>query len=957
MGTDSIQIRGASQHNLKGIDLDIPRSRLVVITGLSGSGKSSLAFDTLYAEGQRRYVESLSAYSRQFLDQLEKPECDRIDGLSPAIAIDQRMPNRNPRSTVGTVTEIYDFLRLLFARVGIPHCHRCGREISIQTVPQIAEWVLDTAEGDPALILAPMVRGRKGEHRKVFEGIRRKGFLRARIDGQVVEIGSRPPLARNRRHTVEAVVDRLIPRRQDRARLAESLELALQLGDGLVTVSSRKAGERTFSEHLSCVDCGVNVPEMSPRTFSFNSPYGACAPCGGLGIRRDLDPARVVPDPRLSISQGALAAWRRGISARELMGLRTLAREHKFDLDQSFGDLPEEIRNLVLFGSGSREYDFEYSDGPNRWRVRKPFEGVIPNLWRRFRATSSNAVREEIEKYMAMNPCRDCRGRRLKPESLAVHVDGRSISSYVGLEIGVLNRLISEISLRGVAKRIATPILKEIGDRLRFLLDVGIGYLTLDRTAATLSAGEAQRIRLATQLGLRLTGVLYVLDEPSIGLHQRDHRRLLNTLERIRDLGNSVIVVEHDEETIRAADHVIDLGPGAGDQGGEVVAQGSPEEISRSARSLTGAYLAGRRSIAVPTRRRSGSGGHLILRKVSEHNLKGMDVRFPLGTFTVVTGVSGSGKSTLVTGILYRALARQLHGYALSPGRHASLEGAEQVDRVVEIDSSPIGRTPRSNPATYSGAFQFIRELFSRVPESRMRGFSPSRFSFNLKGGRCESCRGDGVRRIEMHFLPDLYVTCEECHGRRYGPETLEIRYKGKSIAEVLAMTIDQAREFFSPVPLLHRKLETLASVGLGYLTLGQPAPTLSGGEAQRLKLARELAKGGGGRTVYVLDEPTSGLHFEDIRRLLSVFQALVEAGNTILVIEHNLEVIKSADYVIDLGPEGGDQGGRIVAEGTPEAVARIPGSITGRFLAERVGKVDKVRADEGGGKATGMLS
>lgn len=933
--SDFIRIRGASHHNLKRIDLDIPRNKITVITGLSGSGKSSLAFDTIYAEGQRRYVESLSPYARQFLEQMEKPDVDLIEGLSPSISIDQRTPGRNPRSTVGTMTEINDFLRLLFARVGIPHCAGCGREISASTVRQIAEKILEKPGAEPVTILSPVLRNRKGEHRQLLDRILRKGFLRARIDGKIVDLDNRKPLKRNQRHTVEVIIDRVVPRPQERARLLESLEMALSLAEGLVTVIAPDSEESIFSEYLGCPECDAGRMEMSPRAFSFNSPYGACSPCDGLGVRRDLDPGRIVPDPGRSIAQGALSAWRRGVSSFALMALRTLGRAHRFDLDLPYRDLPDSVHRLLLYGSGTRAYDFEYSDGPRRWQVRKPFEGVIPNLWRRYRNTTSSAVREEIEQFMSLSPCAACKGLRLKPESLAVLVSSRNIAEYSAMEITRLLESLDALALPGVAEPIARPICEEMVARVRFLVDVGIGYLTLDRPTSSLSAGEIQRIRLASQLGSRLTGVIYVLDEPSIGLHQRDHRKLLSTLGRIRDLGNTVIVVEHDEETIRSADFVVDLGPGAGREGGRVVAAGSPRDIEREEKSLTGAYLSGRRRIPVPSRRRARNEGCLVVRDATHNNLKGLDVEFPLRTLTVVTGVSGSGKSSLVNDILFRALARRLNRSQDPPGQHRALEGVELIDQVVQIDAAPIGRTPRSNPATYSGLFLPIRELFSQMAISRMRGYSSGRFSFNVKGGRCEECRGEGTMRIEMHFLPDIHVTCKECGGKRYSRETLDVRFKGKRISDVLEMNVQEALEFFGAVPILRRKLQLLAKVGLDYLTLGQPATTLSGGEAQRLKLARELGRAGSGHTLYILDEPTSGLHFDDIQRLISVLQELVDAGNSVVMIEHNLEVIKVGDWIIDLGPEGGDQGGRIVAEGTPEEVSVVPGSITGKFLRD----------------------
>ncbi|HKY32848.1 MAG TPA: excinuclease ABC subunit UvrA [Candidatus Polarisedimenticolia bacterium] len=934
MDRHRILIKGAAEHNLKRLDLEIPKDSLVVITGVSGSGKSSLAFDTIYAEGQRRYVESLSAYARQFLDQMEKPEVEHIEGLSPAIAIEQRSASHNPRSTVATVTEIYDYLRVLFARAGEPHCHQCGRPIAAQTVQQMADRLLALEPGTRIVILAPIVRGRKGEYKAMLSTMLQRGFVRARIDGTVVELEQAPELDKRKAHTIEIVVDRLTASADARQRLTDSLETALGLAEGLAAVTvgdpAGRPEEILFSEQLACLHCGVSLPEMSPRAFSFNSPFGACPGCGGLGTRLELDMAKVVPDPSRPISEAfaGAAGWGRHIAAY----LKPLMKAYKFSASTPFSKLSKEAREVLLRGSGDREFEFEWVGGRSKFTFRRPFEGILSNLARRHRTSQSELVRSEIEDLMTPHPCTACRGARLRPESLAVRVGGRSIADYAALSVDAALEAFGSLKLTATRKAIARPVLKEIRERLGFLSDVGLGYLTLDRSASTLSGGEGQRIRLATQIGSRLSGVLYVLDEPSIGLHQRDNRRLLDILGRMRDLGNTVIVVEHDEETIRTADHLLDLGPGAGEHGGELVAQGVVDDLVRSRRSLTGAYLSGRMAIEIPRRRRQAS-RWLTVRGAREHNLKSIDVRFPLGVFTAVTGVSGSGKSTLVNGILFRALARRLHASAEEPGRHAGIDGMKGVDKVIDIDQSPIGRTPRSNPATYTDVFGPVRDLFAQVPESRARGYEAGRYSFNVKGGRCEACEGDGIKKIEMHFLPDVYVTCEACKGARYNRETLEIRYKGKSIAEVLGMSVDAALEFFGSVPLLRRRLETLASVGLGYLRLGQPATTLSGGEAQRIKLARELSRASTGKTLYVLDEPTTGLHFDDIRKLLAVLDRLVDAGNTVIVIEHNLDVIKRADHIIDLGPEGGDAGGRVVAQGTPEDVARADGSHTGAFL------------------------
>ena len=952
MSVDTIVIKGAAEHNLKHIDLVLPRNRLIVLTGLSGSGKSSLAFDTIYAEGQRRYVESLSAYARQFLEMMEKPEVESIEGLSPANSIEQKTTSRNPRSTVGTVTEIYDYLRLLFARVGVPYCHKCDRPITRQTVQQIVDQVLALPEGGRIQVLAPIVRGRKGEYRKQLAEAMKKGFVRARVDGHVMEIADGIPMDKKRKHTVEIVVDRLVLKPDIKNRLTDSIETSLKIAEGLVTINvlGEKGGrDLLFSDQMACINCGVSVPELAPRMFSFNSPYGACPSCDGLGAHQEIDPAKIVTNPSVPVREGAIeGTWGYG-RAMLHMAAAAIARKMRFDPDLPFSRLPKEAQRILLYGSGDQEFDFEYVEGRNRYYFRKAFEGVIPAMMRRYRGSESSGLREEIERYMSLEPCGACEGARLKPESLAVRVAGRSIAWYTGLTIQRAVKEFDELKLSEKDRQIAHQVLKEIRERLGFLLNVGLGYLTLSRTAATLSGGEGQRIRLATQIGSRLTGVLYVLDEPSIGLHQRDNRKLLDTLCAMRDLGNTVIVVEHDEETIRAADHVVDLGPGAGEDGGHVVAQGTPGEIAAQAASLTGQYLSGRRTIPIPARRRApargkGERGWLKVLGAEENNLKSIDVSFPLGLLTCVCGVSGSGKSTLVNETLYKALARALYRTPIKPGRHRGLLGIKEVDKVIDIDQSPIGRTPRSNPATYTGLFTPIRELFSSVPESRMRGYQPGRFSFNVKGGRCEACEGDGIIKIEMHFLPDVYVTCEACKGKRYNRETLEILYKGKSIADVLGMAVKEALGFFENVPGIRRKLETLDAVGLSYIKLGQSATTLSGGEAQRIKLSKELSRRSTGRTVYILDEPTTGLHFEDARRLLEVLNQLVDQGNTVIVIEHNLDVVKTADWIIDLGPEGGDEGGLIVAEGPPEEIADHPGSYTGAFLKRILARARRAR-------------
>jgi excinuclease ABC subunit A len=967
---DQIVVRGAREHNLKDVDVSFPRDQLVVITGLSGSGKSSLAFDTIYAEGQRRYVESLSAYARQFLGQMEKPDVDQIDGLSPAISIDQKGASRNPRSTVGTVTEIYDHLRLLFARIGIPHCPN-GHAIERQTVQQIVDQVLEMPEGSRLLVLGPLIRDRKTEGDRIFEAARKQGFVRVRVDGEQYDLSEAPTLDKYKRHTIEVVVDRFIVRRAelpegwerddrgrpvdpvtgtalddpDRPRLADSIETALRLGEGVVLIApAPRDGEkpefedRQFSERYSCPYDGTTIDELEPRSFSFNSPHGACPTCTGLGTRLEIDPDLVLPDRSKSVLQGAVVPWARLITdgSWRLKITEAVFQSHGWDPKKPLRDLPPEATQHLLFAPKDERVVIRYKHERGENTYNATFEGAVVNLERRYHETDSEFVKAELEKYMVERPCPACGGKRLRPEVLGVTVDGRNISEVADLSI--TDALEWARTLPGrVSEReqtIAHQVLKEIRARLGFLVDVGLDYLTVNRTSQTLSGGEAQRIRLATQIGTTLMGVLYILDEPSIGLHQRDNAKLIATLTRLRDLGNTVLVVEHDEETIRTADWVIDIGPGAGEHGGEIIANGRLEEVLSESRSITGAFLRGDRRVEVPANRRKGSGKKLVVKGARQHNLKNLDVEFPLGTFTAVTGVSGSGKSTLVTEVLYRALARELFGSREPVGRHDSIEGLKQVDKVIEIDQSPIGRTPRSNPATYVGLFTPIRELFAAVPEARVRGYGPGRFSFNVKGGRCENCKGDGIIKIEMQFLPDVYVPCEVCKGARYNREALEIHYKGRSIADVLEMTVEEALEFFRPVSNIAAKLQTLNDVGLGYIHLGQPATTLSGGEAQRVKLSTELSRRATGKTVYVLDEPTTGLHFADVEKLLQVLHRLVETGNTVIVIEHNLDVIKTADWIIDLGPEGGARGGRIVGQGTPETIARTTGSATGEYLA-----------------------
>jgi excinuclease ABC subunit A len=929
-----IVIAGAREHNLRDLHLALPRNALIVITGLSGSGKSSLAFDTIYAEGQRRYVESLSAYARQFLGQMDKPDVDSIEGLSPAISIDQKTTSRNPRSTVGTVTEIYDYLRLLWARVGVPHCARCGRAIAAQSVEQIADQVLAYPEGTRFMVLAPVVRGRKGEYGRLLEELRADGFTRAKVDGELRRLEEPIELDKKFKHDIAVVVDRLVMREGLRKRLTDSVETAARLAEGIVEVELVDAGEvRTFSERFACLECGTSMPELEPRMFSFNSPHGACPRCTGLGSQMEIDPELVVPDPSLSLNEGAILPWSTSASDYYDQITQAIADRYEIDPDTSWQDLPEEARSYFLYGTdGDRVYVSYRNRYGRRRSYTTTFEGIVPSLERRYRETDSEYTREKVEEYMTLRPCPECHGARLRPESLAVTVGGLGIHELTRMSARRAIEWFGRVELSDTERQIARLVLREIDERLRFLDNVGVGYLSLDRAAATLSGGEAQRIRLATQIGSSLVGVLYILDEPSIGLHQRDNERLIRTLERLRDLGNTVIVVEHDEGTMRAADHIVDLGPGAGEHGGAIVAEGSPEDVMANPDSLTGQFLTGVRGVPVPRRRRRPS-GYLEILGASQHNLRAVDVKVPLGVLCCVTGVSGSGKSTLVNEVLYKAVANRVHRAKLRPGAHRRIRGLEQLDKIVNIDQSPIGRTPRSNPATYTGVFDSIRELFSRTQEARARGYKPGRFSFNVKGGRCEVCRGDGQIKIEMHFLPDVYVPCEQCHGRRYNRETLDVRFKGRTIADVLAMPASEALPFFENIPKIKRRMQALNDVGLGYVRLGQPATTLSGGEAQRVKLASELSKVATGRTLYILDEPTTGLHFADVERLLEMLQRLVEGGNSVVVIEHNLDVIKSADRLVDLGPEGGEEGGLVVATGTPEEVSRVAESHTGRFL------------------------
>ena len=932
-----IFIKGARENNLKNIDVTIPRDKLVVLTGLSGSGKSSLAFDTIYAEGQRRYVESLSSYARMFLGQMDKPDVDYIDGLSPAISIDQKTTSKNPRSTVGTVTEIYDYLRLLWARVGTPHCPHCGKEIRRQTVDQIIDQIMALPEGTRIQIMSPVVRGRKGEHAKVLEDARRGGYVRARVDGSLYELSEDIPLEKNLKHHIDIVVDRLIVRPDIVGRLTDSVETASNLAGGLVTVNLlREEKDITFSQNYACEDCGVSIEELTPRLFSFNSPFGACPTCMGLGVQLKADPALIIPDGSKSILDGVITAsgWASirsdGISR---MYFEALSKKYRFSLSQPYDELSDEVKNVILYGTGGEKLELHYDQPRGKGVLYQSFEGICRNLERRYQETQSDASKKEIESCMTPCPCPDCRGKRLRPEALAVTVGGKSIYDATTLPVNDALAFFDGLALTGNQQLIAAQIRKEIHARLGFLQSVGLSYLTLSRASGTLSGGESQRIRLATQIGSSLMGVLYILDEPSIGLHQRDNDKLLATLRRLRDLGNTLIVVEHDEDTMRAADYLIDIGPGAGALGGQVVACGTPEEVMANPASLTGQYLSGKKRIELPPHRRPGNGHFLTVRGARENNLQAIDVSFPLGTFTCVTGVSGSGKSSLVNEVLYKALGASLNRMKLRPGKHDAIEGMEYLDKVIAIDQSPIGRTPRSNPATYTNLFNSIRDLFASTPDAKTRGYGPGRFSFNTKGGRCEACGGDGMLKIEMHFLADVYVPCEVCRGKRYNRETLEVRYKGKNISDVLDMTVAEALEFFSAVPAICEKLQTLYDVGLGYVKLGQPSTTLSGGEAQRVKLATELSKRATGRTIYILDEPTTGLHADNVRKLLEVLQRLTDAGNTVLVIEHNLDVIKCADYLIDLGPEGGVGGGTVVACGTPEQVAACEASYTGQYL------------------------
>lgn len=942
---DHIDIKGARENNLKNIDLTIPRDKLVVLTGLSGSGKSSLAFDTIYAEGQRRYVESLSSYARMFLGQMEKPDVDYIDGLSPAISIDQKTTSKNPRSTVGTVTEIYDYLRLLWARVGTPHCPICGKEIKQQTIDQIIDQVLALPEATRIQVMAPVIRGKKGEHAKIFEDARRSGYVRCRVDGIAYDLGEEIKLEKNKKHNIEIVVDRLVIREDIARRLTDSVEVASNLAGGLVVVNV--VGEDRdilFSQNYACEDCGVSIEELTPRMFSFNNPFGACPTCTGLGSQLKVDPDLIIPNKNLSILEGAITAsgWNNiksdGISR---MYFDALAKKYRFKLDTPVKDLPKEVLDVILYGTKGEELTLHYDQPRGKGTLHQAFEGICNNLERRYKETQSDAVRKELEDCMSQSPCPTCHGRRLRRESLAVTVGGIDIDTFCHKSVTEALDFMEHLELTETQQMIAAQILKEIKNRLGFLRSVGLQYLTLSRSAASLSGGESQRIRLATQIGSSLMGVLYILDEPSIGLHQRDNDKLLKTLQDLRDLGNTLLVVEHDEDTMRAADYIVDVGPGAGVHGGEIVAAGTPEEVMKTPGSITGDYLSGRRKIPVPEHRRPGNGKHLKIFGARENNLRGVDVDIPLGTFTCVTGVSGSGKSSLVNEILYKKLGADLNRVKVRPGKHDRIEGEEYLDKVIDIDQSPIGRTPRSNPATYTGLFNDIRELFASTQDAKTRGYGPGRFSFNTRGGRCEACQGDGLLKIEMHFLPDIYVPCEVCKGRRYNRETLEVRYKGKNIYEVLEMTVDEALPFFENLPKIYNRLKTLEEVGLGYVKLGQASTTLSGGEAQRVKLATELSKRSTGKTIYILDEPTTGLHSYDVQRLIDVLQKLVDAGNTIVVIEHNLDVIKTADHIIDLGPEGGDGGGTIVCTGTPEEVAACPGSYTGQYLARMLEKRD----------------
>lgn len=947
---DALVIKGAREHNLKNVDITLPRDQLIVFTGLSGSGKSSLAFDTIYAEGQRRYVESLSSYARQFLGQMEKPDVDTIEGLSPAISIDQKSTSNNPRSTVGTVTEVHDYLRLLYARIGIPHCPKCGRPIERQSIDQVVDQVMALGEGTRVQVIAPAVRGRKGEHAKLLESIRKEGYVRVRVDGTVYDIGNVPPLDKKLKHTIDVVVDRLVIRPGAEGRLNDSLETAFAFGGGLVKVDVVEKEELLFSQNYACPDCGVSLEELTPRMFSFNNPFGACPTCSGLGTMMKIDPALVVPDESLSLAKGAISVsgWQ-SANKESIAGMyfTALAEKYGFSLETPFAELPHAAKQAILYGTGKERLHIEYKKEFGSGTFDSPFEGICNNLERRYRETQSEGMKQEYEAYMSNIPCPDCRGKRLRPESLAVTVGGKSIAEVSEMTVLDARTFLRSLALSEQQRMIGEQIFREIDARLGFLVNVGLDYLTLSRAAATLSGGEAQRIRLATQIGSGLVGVLYILDEPSIGLHQRDNARLLATLQGMRDLGNTLIVVEHDEDTIRAADYIVDIGPGAGEHGGHVVAKGTLEDIIQTPESITGQFLTGVQRIEVPQTRRDCGGKYLRVRGARANNLKNIDVDIPLGIFTCVTGVSGSGKSSLVNEIVKKTLLRELNGARTRSLDYDEILGIEHLDKIIDIDQSPIGRTPRSNPATYTGLFDLIREVYAQTPDARMRGYNNGRFSFNVKGGRCEACRGDGIIKIEMHFLPDIYVPCEVCRGKRYNRETLEVRYKGKSIADVLDMTVEEALEFFAPLPRLAKKLQTLYDVGLGYVRLGQPSTTLSGGEAQRVKLATELSRKDTGRTLYVLDEPTTGLHVADVKRLLEILQRLCEGGSSVLVIEHNLDVIKTADYIIDLGPEGGNRGGTVVATGTPEEVAAVAGSYTGQYLKPILERASEERIKE----------
>ncbi len=945
-----IKIRGAKEHNLKGIDVDIPRDEFVVLTGLSGSGKSSLAFDTIYAEGQRRYMESLSSYARQFLGQMEKPNVEKIEGLSPAISIDQKSTNRNPRSTVGTVTEIYDYFRLLYARIGIPHCPKCGREIRKQTVDQMVDQIMSMPQGTKIQLLAPVVRGRKGEHQKLLERAKRSGYVRVQVDGSTYELSEEIKLDKNKKHNIEIVVDRLVVKPGIEKRLTDSIENVLNLAEGLMTVDVIGGEPVQFSQSFSCPDCGISIDEIEPRSFSFNNPFGACPECYGLGYKMEFDEDLMIPDKRLSLAEGAIQVmgWQSSSdpSSYTYATLKALAKEYGFSLNTPYEELPEEVRHMLIYGTGGRTVKVHYRGQRGEGVYDVAFEGLIQNVNRRYRETGSDAIKQQYEEFMRITPCKCCGGQRLKKDALAVTVADKNIYEVTSMSIRKLQEFLNDMQLSSQQLLIGEQVIKEIKARVGFLVDVGLDYLTLARATGTLSGGEAQRIRLATQIGSGLVGVAYILDEPSIGLHQRDNDKLLATLQHLKDLGNTLIVVEHDEDTMRAADYIVDIGPGAGEHGGEVVAVGNAEEIMKNKKSLTGAYLSGRIQIPVPEERRKPT-GFLTIKGARENNLKNIDVKIPLGIMTCITGVSGSGKSSLTNEILYKRLARDLNRARVIPGKHDDILGMEQLDKVIDIDQSPIGRTPRSNPATYTGVFDMIRDLFAATPDAKARGYKKGRFSFNVKGGRCEACSGDGILKIEMHFLPDVYVPCEVCGGKRYNRETLEVKYKGKSIYDVLNMTVEEALKFFENVPSIHRKIQTLYDVGLSYIRLGQPSTELSGGEAQRIKLATELSKRGTGKTIYILDEPTTGLHFADVHKLIEILRRLSDSGNTVVVIEHNLDVIKTADYIIDMGPEGGDGGGTVIAEGTPEEVAKVKKSYTGQYVKKYLGQGSAKKAQK----------